>query len=277
MKVIMMLKKIVRRLAYFFAMMFAVPRMANFYYFLFKLSLRGLGVMNYYDLAVSGEKYFMANLLPRFIQGAKPIFFDVGANRGEYSSMLANRFPQAKIFAFEPHPKNFEFLAQAKTQNFSPHALALSNTAGQFNLYDYEDSDWSFDASLYQDVIGEILHKNSVSYTVQVDTLDSFTQSLGIDFIDFLKIDTEGSELAVLRGAINLLEKGQIGVIQFEFNQMNIISRSFFYDFRKILHNYALFRLLPRGLLAIPESPLLTELFGFQNILAVHKKRISLL
>jgi len=273
----MMLKKIIRRLAYFFAMIFATPKMANFHYFLFKLSLRGLGVMNYYDLVISGERFFMTNLLPKFIQNTKPVFFDVGANRGEYSLMLANIFPNAKIFAFEPHPKNFEFLVQAKTQNFSPHALALGNTVGQFNLYDYEDSNWSFDASLYQDVISDILHKNSVSYIVQVDTLDSFTQSLEVDFIDFLKIDTEGSELAVLQGAQSLLEKGQIGVIQFEFNEMNIISRSFFYDFRKVLHNYVLFRLLPNGLLPIPESPLLTELFGFQNILAIHKKKINLL
>lgn len=58
---------------------------------------------------------------------------------------------------------------------------------------------------------------------------------------------------------------------------MNIVSRSFFNDFRKILHNYTLFRLLPRGLLSVPENPLLSELFGFQNILAVHMDKINLL
>jgi FkbM family methyltransferase len=216
-------------------------------------------------------------VLPRLTESAKPLFFDVGANRGEYSLMLANRFPQAQIFAFEPHPRNFEVLAQTKIQNFSPHALALGNTIGQFTLFDRDDTDWSFDASLYKDVISEILHTNSVSYSVQVDTLDSFVKSRDIDFIDFLKIDTEGGELAVLQGGLRLLEQGQIGTIQFEFNEMNIISRSFFYDFRKILYNYSLFRLLPKGLLPIPENPLLTELFGFQNILAVHKEKLHLL
>ena len=276
MKVTLMIKNLIRRFAYFFAMMFATPKMANFHYFLLKTSLRGIGVMNYYDLVVSGENFFVTNILPRFVQSAKPVFFDVGANRGEYSLMLASKFPQAQIFAFEPHPRNFEFLGQAKIQNLLPQQLALSNIVGQFTLYDHEDSDWSWDASLYKDVISEILHRNSVSYTVQVATLDSFTQSLDINFIDFLKIDVEGSELAVLQGAPSLLEKNQIGVIQFEFNEMNIISRSFFYDFRKILHNYALFRLLPKGLLSIPESPLLTELFGFQNIVAVHKNKLHL-
>lgn len=201
------MKNLVRRLAYFFAMMFATPKMANFYYFLLKVSLRGLGVMNYLDLVVSGENFFVTNLLPRFIQSAKPLFFDVGANKGDYSLLLSSRFPQAQIFAFEPHPKNFESLVKVKIQNFSPHALALSDTVGYLCLYDYEDSDGSSAASLYQDVISEIQHRNSVSYIVRVDTLDTFAQSFDINFIDFLKIDVEGSELAVLQGAQHLLKK----------------------------------------------------------------------
>jgi FkbM family methyltransferase len=276
-KVIMMMKKLSHRLAYFYAMIFATPKMANFHYFLLKMSLRGIGVMNYYDLVVSGETFVISNVLPRLFQNDSPLFFDVGANRGEYSLMLASKFPRAQIFAFEPHPRNFEVLVHAKIQNFSPHALALSNKTGQFTLYDHDDTDWSFEASLYHDVISEVMHKNSISYPVQVDTLDSFAQSHDIDFIDYLKIDTEGSELAVLQGALDMLEKDKIGVIQLEFNEMNIISRSFFYDFRKILHNYTLFRLLPKGLLPIPENPLLTELFGFQNVLAVHKNKLHLL
>ena len=90
-----------------------------------------------------------------------------------------------------------------------------------------------------------------------------------IDIIDFLKVDTEGHELAVLQGASSLIEDGRIGCIHFEFNEMNIVSRVFFLDFRELLHNYKLYRLLPNGLLPLGDSPLETELFAYQNIVAL--------
>jgi len=101
--------------------------------------------------------------------------------------------------------------------------------------------------------------------------LDDFTEKEKITYIDFLKIDTEGNELAVLLGASNLLEHKKIGCIHFEFNEMNIISRVFFRDFRKTLCNYDLYRLLPNGLLPICDSPVLNELFAYQNVIALPK------
>jgi FkbM family methyltransferase len=261
--------KLTRRFAYWYTQVFARPQLANFHYALFKVALRGMGVRNYYDRFVSGEEFLITRFLPRLLQSRPPILFDVGANRGEYVSLLARQFPDARIFAFEPHPKNFEALMKLNIRNLTPYLIALGSESGQTFLYDRTDEDGSTNASLHADVITELHGKQTISHTVKVDTLDNFVASLPIDFIDFLKLDVEGSELAVLQGGYHLLKEARVGILQFEFNEMNIISHSFLYDFRKLLSNYRLFRLLPRGLLPIPDDPLLRELFGFQNIVAV--------
>jgi FkbM family methyltransferase len=234
--------------------------------------------MNYYDHVVSGEDFFVSNLLPRIVRSNSPVFFDVGANWGEYSLMLAKKFPNAKIFAFEPHPENYKILVESKIRNLIPVELALSNVSGHVSLYDLGGADGSTHASLYQDVIAEIHHQQAeVEFTVKTDTINSFVALNNIDCIDFLKIDTEGNELSILQGSQHLLRQNRIGAIQFEFNEMNVYSGSFLRGFSRLLENFVLYRLLPRGLLPLPDSPLLTELFGFQNILAIPKERAHLL
>ena len=52
---------------------------------------------------------------------------------------------------------------------------------------------------------------------------------------------------------------------------MNIVSRAFFRDFRIILKDYDLYRLLPSGVIRLGDSPVQTELFAYQNIIAIPK------
>jgi len=273
-----MRKKLARRLAYFYAQIFATPQLAGVHYFFLNVALRGLGIMNYYNHAVSGEDFLVSKLLPRIVQNSQPIFFDVGANLGEYSMMLAEKFPTSKIFAFEPHPRNYEILVKADIPNLLPFRLALSAIGGDVNLYDLTGTETSQHASLHQGVISRIHHQQAKSvFTVKADTLSSFVLSNHISYIDFLKIDTEGNEFSILQGGRDLLQQDRIGAIQFEFNEMNVFSGSFFHNFNQLLENFMLYRLLPRGLLPLPQKPLLTELFGFQNILALSKEKAHLL
>ena len=156
------------------------------------------------------------------------------------------------------------------------HNLAIGDKYGKVKLYDRVDYSQSPHASLHKAVITEIHNKAALSYDIVVETLDNFSEKQKIDYVDFMKIDTEGNEMAVLNGASKLLDNGKIGCVQFEFNEMNVISRVFFRDFRKKLDKYNLYRLLPNGLLPLDDypftSPLLTELFAYQNIVALPKK-----
>lgn len=244
---------------------------------LFRLSLHGLGVLNFENSSISGERYFLTRVLPKLVSQRRPVFLDVGANVGDFCVLLVTQFPNAVVHAFEPHPRNYVRLV---AQNFPVervkcHHCGLGKVSSTAILYDRADYDGSSHASLHESVISEIHGQLVVSVEVRIDTLDAVVRQEGLDYIDYLKIDTEGHELAVLEGAAELLLSNKIGCIQFEFNEMNVASRVFLRDFRKALAGYKLFRLLPNGMLPLCDSPLETELFAYQNIVAIRRTDLS--
>jgi hypothetical protein len=85
--------------------------------------------------------------------------------------------------------------------------------------------------------------------TVPVTTLDSLAEARGINRVDYLKLDTEGHELWILKGARNLLEAGRIKALTFEFGAGNISSRTYFRDFWDLLthYGYTIWRITPGG------------------------------
>lgn len=239
--------------------------------FLYRLSLSGMGVLNYENAQASGERHF----LRRYLGGrAGCTVFDIGANRGGYSREVFEVCPQATVYAFEPHPKTFEILAGSFTQpGFHAVNAAAGEQAGEVALFDYKSQDGSSHASLYRDVIENIHQAESTEHRVRVVALEPFCRERQIDRIDLLKVDTEGNELAVLRGLAGYLQAGKIAAIQFEFNEMNVSSRAFFRDFWELLPNYDFYRLLPNGWIPIDAyTAVHCEIFAFQNIVAILKK-----
>ena len=251
----------------FYAYLFARKKFYRLNRILFRLSLRGMGIFNYKSDAASGEEYFLREHL-RGVE--KPVVFDVGANKGDYSSAILKANRDAEVFAFEPHPITFEDLSR----RLSPLGAKVINAAcgklpGRMVLYDYLTGG-SEHASLYKGVIEELHRQKAQEHTVDVIDLDTFVISRGIKRIHLLKIDTEGHELEVLSGAKRILKEQRIGAIQFEFNEMNLISRTFLRDFYTSLSEYRLHRMVRDGLVPLPEqAPALCELFAFQNIVAL--------
>jgi len=256
-----------------YRIIFARPIFFRLNDMLFRLILRGLGILNFENSKISGEDYLINKILPTKLKISNPIIFDVGANIGDYSLALSGRFPNSIIYSFEPHPETFSRLkSNIPTNNIKLFNFALGEKKDTLTLYDRNDSNGSPFASLHKEAITDIQNKGTIEIPVQVFTLDEFTTENNISRIDFLKIDTEGNELSILKGAKNLLDECKIGCIHFEFNEMNVVSRTFMRDFRIILKNYQLYRLLPKGLLLLNDSPIASELFAYQNILAVPKK-----
>ena len=69
-----------------------------------------------------------------------------------------------------------------------------------------------------------------------------------------------------------LIKENSIEAIQFEFNQMNIQSRTFFKDFMDILDGYTFFRITSFGLIPLDNySPIKNEIFAYQNIFSIKK------
>jgi len=240
--------------------------------FLYKLSMFGLGIRNHENDLVSGEKAFI-----KFLKARRKldtgVVMDIGANMGNYSVMLRKSGITLPLFAFEPHPVAYRKLsAAAETYNFTAVPMGAGEESSTATIYDYQGDGGSEHASMYKGVI-EHLHKGKAEEaTIALTTIDEFVAQHRILKIALLKIDTEGHELSVLKGARQTIASGLAEVIQVEFNEMNIISRTFFRDIVDILPGYDFYRLLPDGLKALGAyNSTSYEIFSFQNIVAMKR------
>lgn len=137
--------------------------------------------------------------------------FDVGANAGYYTSLMAYRCgASGKVFSFEPHPVLFSELSfnanlQGEGLSIGLHNVALSESSGSGNLYIPNSFDGNSGVSTLEDT-SECKKK----IQIQKKRLDEIFEKN----IDMLKIDVEGHELSVIKGCGLLLEK--IRTIVFE-------------------------------------------------------------
>ena len=129
---------------------------------------------------------------------------DVGANVGNHSIVFSRLF--RTVIAFEPNPTNFTLLSlNSAGRNIECFQYAVSDSAGSISLHTTDD----FNSGAHSSQSG----KNTSFYTVKAVTLDEFL-SLG-EKVDFIKIDTEGHEYSVLKGAEMTLRRDH-PVIAFE-------------------------------------------------------------
>lgn len=202
------------------------------------------------------------------------VVFDVGANRGNYSAMafatLQGR--RCTVHAFEPDAANAERLRtrfNGRT-DFRLVNKALGDKPGTVTFYKHAH-DWL--SSLHHPEQHPSNYRpNEVAAVVEVEitTLDAYCAEAGVQRIDLLKVDTEGHDLYVLRGATGLLAGKRIRNLQFEFSEMNVAAHDHFFDFWTLLSpNYDLFRLCKDGFHRIERyDPLVHELYYPVNFFA---------
>ena len=119
---------------------------------------------------------------------------DVGANLGLYSLLISRAVgPSGKVYAFEPVPEIFarlkEHIALNNATNIVPVPIALSDEKGTVKM-----SVAGSRSSFFRHLSGKFVE-------VQVERLDDFVEREGIEKVDAIKIDVEGAELRVIRGA----------------------------------------------------------------------------
>ncbi len=155
------------------------------------------------------------------------IIFDVGANRGQSIVFYKRMFPSVTIFAFEPSRRVFQKLEKrhAKTTNCKLFELGLGSFKENRVFYEHVLDETSTFCpptakSTWQKRKNRILlvrQNNSFEeIVVQMSTLDILLAEEKIEQIDLLKIDVEGFEYDVLKGATNSLMNGTVKAIQIE-------------------------------------------------------------
>jgi FkbM family methyltransferase len=147
--------------------------------------------------------------------------FDVGAHDGRVSEMFRTVFPSARVYAFEPDPETFTELTRRLGRDplVIKRNIAVGEAVGETPFH---RGVASYTSSRFpRNTTGRRYYHSSYvmreTITVPMETLDSFVAKEGIERINVLKIDTQGGEFSVLRGAALLLVREAIDIIVSEF------------------------------------------------------------
>ncbi len=141
------------------------------------------------------------------------VVLDIGANEGQFGSHLRRLNYTGEIHSFEPVTQTYQALINTakNDQHWHTHHLALGDKAGIKNINVSQNSQYSSfhsASAISQDYLGSaIQHKNTES--VSITTLDKFFRENSSLFKAkniFLKMDTQGFDLAVITGAINSIQ-----------------------------------------------------------------------
>jgi FkbM family methyltransferase len=202
------------------------------------------------DLNTNGESSLQQWILDLVPADQRIHVIDVGANVGRWSAAMltaarqAGRLENLDLEAFEPSVHTFGLLAKALDgQPVGLHNVAMSDRAGLAVLH-----------VVAQGAGTNSLHKqpqteSTTTEEVVTTTLDSYVGNADVGHVALLKIDTEGHDLAVLRGAQQLFAKHLILVAQFEYNHRWIYARSYLRDSFELLrpYGYRIGKLTPNG------------------------------
>ena len=147
------------------------------------------------------------------------IVIDVGANVGYYALTAAMGVGSAgRVVAFEPAPATAERLREnAALNDFSNLTVvqaAVSDVSGTSCFQLAHDSEGSSLYSVGEDAVGSV--------NARVTTLDTLAVELGLDRVDLIKIDAEGAEVAVIRGARHLLSRADAPKVIVEANPVTL-------------------------------------------------------
>lgn len=172
------------------------------------------------DIYVIGEilhhrVYRIRSALP-----ARPVIVDAGANIGLASLWLADCYPNARLHCFEPEADTFDLLRHNLRQ--IPDArctrAALGVQSGEIALHVTENAS---DHSVFDTGVP------ARREVVPCLRLGDYLEENGIETVDLLKIDVEGSELAVLQGLGERIDR--VKVIVGEFHE-RLVDEAAFYD-----------------------------------------------
>ena len=176
---------------------------------------------------------------------------DVGAHKGETIQMFSKNFNLNSIICYEASKKNFEHLSNLKEKkydfNLEIHNIGLGSEEKELDFFQTSESSSStfckinFQSNYYKrkKKILDIFKKENYIVNkekIKLNTLNNQFKNFSFNFVDILKIDTEGFEFDVIKGASNYLNKIKFIYFEHHFDSM-IIKNYKFSEIHEYLEN----------------------------------------
>lgn len=154
--------------------------------------------------------------------GYRPgLVFDVGANVGHTARGFVDDWPGSRVECFEPVASTYATLRRnvADLAGVTCHKLAMGSVQATVHMQVAESSSVHGNVgslSLLSSIGTAAARPSDHTEEVRVHTVGDFCDAAGIDSIGLLKVDTEGHDLEVLKGAGALLDQQKIDWVQVE-------------------------------------------------------------
>lgn len=269
-----MIKKILLKIYTIFSkvyvLIFGRKLMQKINHIIFSLSLKAKGYSNYGNHKETGESNFI-----NIIKSELNLCLDIGANKGSYSKLLLMN-TVTNVIAFEPMQGSF--IELQKIKEIYGNRINLFNFAiGDENVKKkiYFSNDRSELASFNKESnkLSFVKNKNKLSQIVNIKRLDNLDVLNNINNIDLIKIDTEGYEMNVIVGGLNLINRIKPKFIQIEFNWHQLLNNQSIYNFSQILKDYKIAQILPHGYPLNEINPIRPEnnIFHLSNFVFIHR------
>lgn len=246
-------------IAHLFKYLFKIPFLNKFFYstyiYIFKplhlfdgvvivSNYKGLKINLHLDDWIQQNIFFVGDYekaelqtLNKFLK-SDSVFIDIGANFGLFSLCASKLIrDDGKIISFEPFPQNYQSLVQnVKLNNLTQIVTvnaAIGQEVGKLTMY-YDEKEQNLGMASARPL------DNGTVVEVDIFTLDSYLELNPVDKIDYIKIDVEGFELAVLNGMKNSLEKFKpnllIEIFDQEINEQHVEIHDLLYSIGYLKH-----------------------------------------
>jgi FkbM family methyltransferase len=148
-----------------------------------------------------GEVKFLESIVEKGMN-----VIDIGANIGITAVTVGKKIGKGgKLYSFEPVPEYFDILKKNlslnRLENVKAFQLALTDRVGIIDFYQKELSS------------GIVFEEGAKKFEVCTTTIDRFLIDEGIERINLINMDCEGSELLVLKGAKETLRKNKVRIL----------------------------------------------------------------
>ena len=218
-----------------------------------------------YNMNHNGERW----LVKRLSSSRKSCtFVDIGANAGDWSAMVLDVAPAAKVYVVEMIPSFASKLRHRFSERVTVIEAALSDQRGPVTAYRLGGGG--------RIPIGLGAGKKSKEvFDLQTRRGDDIVAEHDVDDIALIKIDVDGYDVLALRGFLSAIKK-QRPVVQFEYSRFYIFTRCYLKDAYELFSSmdYQVGRLMP-GWIAFSEYTTGLEMFKSNNFVAVPSEKMN--